>query len=162
MTPEYQAALLEEYRGCDNQVTRMDNLIWQTASVVFPITLAGFAYFGSSTVHTPDQFAIVAAVAIGSMTLLVTWFLLSRAWYGYQSVAYFRLREIETELGLWHYRYSLFVRESPKNRRVAIEQIQDEEMKERFQRLENKIRTFPFSLTRPVGIRATTMVITLN
>jgi integrase len=40
-------------------------------------------------------------VGIGSITLLITWYLLSRQWYGYQAIAFYRMREIETDLGLW-------------------------------------------------------------
>lgn len=114
MESEHQALLIEEYKGCDEKISRLDSLIWQTASVIFPISLAGFALFGLSTNHTVSQFFIALAVAIGSMALLITWFLLSRAWYGYQSIAFYRMRKIETELELWHYRYARFMRQSVK------------------------------------------------
>ena len=40
--------LLKEYGFCDAQIGRLDALIWQTASLIYPISLAGFAYFGTS------------------------------------------------------------------------------------------------------------------
>ena len=94
---EEQSMLIEEYKGCDEKVSRLDSLIWQTASVIFPISLAGFGYYGIATKHTYDQFIALLAVGIGSITLLLTWFFLARAWYGYQALAFYRMREIETE-----------------------------------------------------------------
>ena len=47
--------LLKEYGFCDAQIGRLDALIWQTASLIYPISLAGFAYFGTSATHNPGQ-----------------------------------------------------------------------------------------------------------
>lgn len=155
MESEHQALLIEEYKGCDEKISRLDSLIWQTASVIFPISLAGFALFGLSTNHTGSQFFIVLAVAIGSMALLITWFLLSRAWYGYQSIAFYRMREIETELGLWHYRYARFMRQSEQVRKKAIQNEKDDDVKARLQKLEAHI-----SPVSRVGLRVTMAIVT--
>jgi len=148
MTSEHQTALLQEYDSCDTQVSRIDTLIWQTASVVFPITLAGFAYFGLSSSHAKEQFSVISAVAIGSITLLTIWYFLSRQWYAYQAIAFYRMREIESELGMWHYRYSLFMRHPKKERNSFIKTLNKKDEK-RFQLLENQIGNFP-----RVGLRA--------
>lgn len=155
MSSEHQGVLLEEYKGCDEKVSRLDSLIWQTASIIFPLSVVGFGYFGLSSTHTTDQFLILVAVAIGSMTLLITWYLLSRAWYGYQSIAFYRMREIETELGLWHYRYSLFMRKTSEERKIALEGIKNKEEKAQLEKLDSNVR----GVSR-VGLRVTTAVIT--
>jgi hypothetical protein len=131
---EYQDSLREEYRECSKKIGRLDTLIWQTASVILPITLAGFTFFGLSTNHTPDQFFVVVVTGIGSMALLISWYMLSRNWYFYQLIAFYRIREIEIELGLWHFRYALFLRKSRKERQLILEQMKGEE-KERFENL---------------------------
>jgi hypothetical protein len=154
MASEHQVALLQEYGSCDKQVSRIDTLIWQTASVVFPITLAGFAYFGLSSSHTKEQFFVVIAVAIGSITLLTTWHFLSRQWYAYQAIAFYRMREIESELGMWHYRYSFFMRRPKKERNSFINTL-DKKEKTKFQSLENQIGNFP-----RVGLRAAIAMMT--
>jgi len=154
MANEYQDALLKEYESCDAQVSRIDTLIWQTASVVFPIALAAFAYFGLTSTHTADQFFVVLAVAIGSVTLLITWYLLSRQWYGYQAIAFYRMREIEAELGLWHYRYSFLMRRPSAERKSVIERMDDGE-KARFQKMESHVGRFP-----RIGLRAAVATIT--
>ena len=154
MSSDHQDALFEEYRSCDEQVTRLDNLIWQTASIIFPITLAGFALFGLSSSHTPERFFVIVATAVGSITLLITWYLLSCRWYVYEHVAFYRMREIEDELGLWHRRYSSFIRVSPKKQKLALQRMSDDE-KPRFQKLSSQVGSVPF-----IGLRTTTTVIT--
>jgi hypothetical protein len=133
--PEHQVSLREEYHQCNEKIGRLDTLIWQTASVILPITLAGFAFFGLSAKHTPDQFFAVLVTGVGSIALLISWYMLSRNWYFYQLIAFYRIREIETELGLWHYRYALFLRKPRKERQLMLEQMKDDE-KARFQNLE--------------------------
>jgi hypothetical protein len=154
MPPDDKTFLLEEYRDCSGKIGRLDNLIWQTASVILPITLAGFAYFGLSSSHTPDQFISVLAVGIGSITLLMAWFLLSRNWYFYQLIAFYLLREIETELGLWHYRYALFLRESKQGRVKILEKITKKE-KVRFLKLAEQQKDIP-----RIGLRRTIAFLT--
>jgi hypothetical protein len=149
MPTEHKTFLLEEYRGCSERISRLDSLIWQTASVILPITLAGFAYFGSSSRHTPDQFVSVLIVGIGSLTLLMMWFMLSRNWYFYILIAFHRMQEIEIELGLWHYRYALFLRESKQGREKVLEKATKKE-KERFQKLAEQQKDIP-----RIGLRRT-------
>lgn len=152
---EYQDTLREEYRGCGEKIARLDTLIWQTASVILPIVLAGFAYFGSSKTHTSEHFFVVLVTGLGSIALLVTWYMLSRTWYFYQLIAFYRIREIEAELGMWHYRYSLFLRKSKKERQSLLEQMESKE-KERFQKLANYHPNVP-----RIGLYRTTTMLTV-
>ena len=142
MSTEHQSALLTEYNDCSSKIGRLDSLIWQSASVLFPITLAGLGYFGLSTDHTHDQFFSLLAVAIGSITLVMTWLLLSRNWYFYQLISFYRLREIEAELGLWHYRYTLFLRKSEDSREKMLESMKKRD-RERFQKLAEQRKDIP-------------------
>lgn len=150
-----QSLLIEEYKGCDEKVSRLDSLIWQTASVIFPISLAGFGYYGISTNHTPDQFVVLLVVGIGSTTLLLTWYLLARAWYGYQALAFYRMREIETELDLWHYRYAKHMRQSKEERSRILSREKNKSLKERFERLDEQMEEIP-----KIGLKATIRVLT--
>jgi hypothetical protein len=148
--------LLKEYGFCDAQIGRLDALIWQTASLIYPISLAGFAYFGTSSTHTPDRFLSLIAVAIGSITLMVIWYLLSRLWFRFQSIAFYRMVEIEDELGvMWRFRYSSFMGMPNRQREKALDQISDEKQA-RFKKLENRIGDF-----RGVGLRPAAAYVTL-
>jgi hypothetical protein len=154
ITKQEQEALLGEYAGCAEKVSRLDALIWQTASVLLPITLAGLAYFGIQTKHSLDRFFTIAIVGIGSITLILAWYLLSRTWYFYQRVAFFRMREIEKELDLWHYRYSIFVRQ-PSRLRKTFRAGLDEADASRFKELDQEIPEIFH-----VGLRRTMTVVT--
>jgi hypothetical protein len=153
---ENTETLLKEYGFCDNQIGRLDSLIWQTASLIYPISLGGFAYFGTSTTHTPDRFLSLLAVAIGSITLILIWYLLSRMWFRFQSIAFYRMVEIEDELGImWRFRYSSYLGIPNKQRKKALDQISDEKLS-RFQKIESRIGDF-----RGVGLRPAAMYVTL-
>lgn len=152
MTSENQTPLLEEYKSCDALVGRLDTLMWQLAAIIFPISLAGLTFFGVSSNHTADQFATLVVVGTGSVALILTWFFLSRQWYGYQKLAFYRMREIEAALGLWHYRYAGFIRLSGEKRKPYLEQI-DEQEKTRFYQLSGFMGDFPhFGLRRSITI----------
>ena len=113
--------LLKEYGYCDAQIGRLDALIWQTASLIYPISLGGFAYFGTSSTHTPDIFFSLLAVALGSITLILIWYLLSRMWFRFQSTAFYRMAEIEEEIGvMWRFRYSSFLGIPNKGKRFSM------------------------------------------
>ena len=148
--------LLQEYGFCDAQIGRLDSLIWQTASLIYPISLGGFAYFGTSTTHTPDRFFSLLAVAIGSITLILIWYLLTRMWFRFQSIAFYRMVEIEDEIGvMWRFRYSSFMGIPNWQRKKALDQI-SEERQSRFKKLESRIGEF-----RRIGIRPAAMYVTL-
>ena len=147
-----ETALIEEYKSCDELSKHIDKMIWQLASVVFPIALAGFAVFGLISTHTSDQFFVVVPLAIGSMALLIIWDKLSDQWADYQKLTYIRMREIETVLGLWHYRYAYFIRDSEKKRKKNIQQVGEEE-KKRFMKLSDafgEFRHFGYSRSRQI------------
>ena len=147
--------LLQEYTLCDEHIGRLDSLVWQTASLVYPISLAGFAYFGTASAHTPDTFFTLLAVAIGSITLLVIWYMLSRLWFRFQSIAFYRMVEIEDEIqGMWRSHYSSFMGRSKKIREKTLE-VMEEGERSRYQKLDKRIGSF-----RGVGLRPAAAYVT--
>jgi len=147
--------LLKEYGFCDDQIGRLDALIWQTASLIYPISLAGFAYFGTSSTHTSDKFFSLLAVAVGSITLMAIWYLLSRLWFRFQSTAFYRMVEIEEEIGvMWRFRYSSFLGISNRRRKKALDEMGDEKQS-RFKKLDERMGDF-----RGVGLRPAAAYVT--
>jgi len=147
--------LLKEYGFCDDQIGRLDALIWQTASLIYPISLAGFAYFGTSSTHTSDKFFSLLAVAVGSITLMAIWYLLSRLWFRFQSTAFYRMVEIEEEIGvMWRFRYSSFLGFSNRRRKKAFDEMGDEKQS-RFKKLDERMGDF-----RGVGLRPAAAYVT--
>lgn len=121
-----QESILLEYKICDSQVSRIDRLIWQTASIIFPITLAALAYFGSTLNISYREILIEIIVAIGSISIMLIWSQLALQWHGYQAIAFHRMHEIEKELGMWHYRYSLYLRLPSEKRQDFIQLLSQE------------------------------------
>jgi hypothetical protein len=155
-TEKEKDVLLQEYGLCDEQIGRLDALIWQTASLIYPISLAGFAYFGTSSIHIPDRFFSLLAVAFGSITLMVIWYMLSRLWFRFQSIAFYRMVEIEDEIEvMWRFRYSSFMGRSGKRRKKALQKMNDEEQS-RFQKIDGRIGDF-----RGIGLRPSAAYVTL-
>ncbi|PKN93747.1 MAG: hypothetical protein CVU44_07995 [Chloroflexi bacterium HGW-Chloroflexi-6] len=152
MTDKNVDALLREYDICDRQVERADNQTWQMASVILPLSVAGFAYFGMTPNHTPELFLILLVVAIGSITLITTWWLLARSRNTYRYVALYRMREIESELGLWHYHYTYFIGKSRKEQKTFVKELKDN--KQRYQALESQVNS-----TTHFGFRRITSLI---
>lgn len=145
MATKDKQVLLEEYKICDSTVNRLDNLIWQMASILFPITLAGLAYFGLSAQHTFSQFIVLVVVALGSVILTLNWYFLSRQWAGYQKIAIYRMREIEHELGsIWLYRYSNFIRLDKNSRNNLLRKTKTEAEKQKLEKVGGFFYSFPF------------------
>jgi len=155
MASNHNKILLQEYQQCDEKTNRLDSLIWTMAAIIFPITLAGISYFGLSSTHTTNQFILVVIVGLGSITLLLFWYFLSRTWASYQSIAYYRMREIEKELGMWHYRYSLFLRKT-KFEQINFLKTLDKKDKLQYEYVGKNVKGFV-----RIGLRKTTMVVVI-
>ena len=156
MKYDYQKSLLAEYDACDRQIERLDAQIWQMGSVILPLSLAGLGYFGLSTNHSPDLFFILLAVGMGSITLILSWGILAHTRHSYRYIALHRIREIETELGLWHYKYTRFIGKSKKQQKAILDSMKnDQDQRERFQRLADKNEK-----TIRIGFRSLTFIVT--
>ena len=89
------------------------------------------------------------------MTSIVIWHSLTRLWFRFQSIAFYRIQELESELGLWRFRYSAFLGKPSTKRKTELGEM-DVNVHARFQRLENRFGSF-----RGIGLRhsATSMTI---
>jgi len=108
--------LLAEYKVCHERIGRFDTIIWQIAAVIFPLSLAGIFYFGTSETHSSERFLVACASAVGSTSIILSWHFLSREWIKYQYVTLRRAREIEEALNFWTYRYTNYISSSRAQR----------------------------------------------
>ena len=122
-------------------------MTWQSAQILFPLTLASLAFFGINDEHSPERFAVIVVVALGAILLLSAWFLITRRWNLYQKIAFHRMREIEEELGFWFYRYAHFAQLGVKERLQVVANASQEE-KERYNSLPQAFVSFPRFGTR--------------
>lgn len=156
MAAHREEVLLEEYRGSYDKIGRVDSLVWQMAALMFPLILAAMAYFGTQSDHTVEQLVIVVLVAGGSLTLTLTWCFLALQWHGYQRIAYYRMREIETELGMRHYLYAGYMSLSRSRRSRRIAELVTDSDQEAWSKMEKEVGDFPH-----IGLRGAVRVITM-
>ena len=95
-----------------------------------------------------------SVVAAGAISLVTIWYRLTLQWHGYQAIAFYRMKEIESELGMWHYRYSLFIRKSSKERKELIEGMPEDD-KSRVSDLQREIVAF-----QRLGVRLAARIMT--
>lgn len=155
MPSNHEDIPIQEYILCNEQIGRLDSLIWQTASLLFPITLAAFAYFGSKDTHSASQFFTLIAVSIGAITLLVIWHSLTRLWFRFQSIAFYRSQELEAELEFWRFRYSAYLGKPGMKRKSELAEM-DVDVHARFQKLENRFGDF-----RGIGLKHSATIMTI-
>jgi hypothetical protein len=143
MSDDDKTLLLEEYKICHERIGRFDTIIWQIAAVIFPLSLAGIFYFGTSEIHSSERFLVVFASAAGSTSIILSWHFLSREWIKYQYITLRRAREIEGDLNFWTYRYTNYV-SSSKIQRRRIEDLCDDEEKIIYFRLNKDYKVSSF------------------
>ena len=98
---------------------------------------------------------MLLAVAVGSIKLMVIWYLLSRLWFRFQSTAFYRMVEIEEESGvIWRFRYSSLLGMPNRRRKKALDDMGDEKQS-RFKKLDERIGDF-----RGVGLRPAVAYVT--
>jgi hypothetical protein len=79
--------------------------VWQTASIFIALSLAGIALLGQSADPSWGRFFLVATIGIASVFILHSWARILRRWTSYDRITLYRMREIETDLGMWKNRY---------------------------------------------------------
>lgn len=102
-----ETVLLSEYERCHSEVERLNNQLWTTAQILIPLSLAGVGFLFSLSQHDWQSLSTVLTISLVSCFVLLNWLKIACRWHGYQSIAQFRMIEIERELGMWCTRYEL-------------------------------------------------------
>ena len=103
-----QEALLSEYNLAHREVLRLNRQLWMTGQILIPLSLAGLTVFAMTKEHSIEMLFQVLGAGVLSSSILYGWYSLSQKWMSYQSLAQYRMTEIETELNLWCTKYELF------------------------------------------------------
>jgi len=105
--------LLMEYELLDVYWTHIHQRIWMSGLVLVGLSMVGIAFLAVATdpgrTQTPSIVGLIGAVA---GLLSGGWWLLLRRLFALQSVAEYRKREIERELGMRQELYLSFLRQS--------------------------------------------------
>lgn len=113
-----EEALLVEYEIAHNEVERLNNHVWTTAQILVPLSLAAVGLLLNLSNHTIETLTTVCFAALASILILWGWYTVARRWLTYQSIAQYRIRQIERELDLWCCRYELYA--ADKSRGVDL------------------------------------------
>ena len=155
MTQEHQNALLTEYEVAQNHAWKWDNAIWQSAAIFLSASLAGFIVVTQIPDSSRFKFFLVLIMGLSAVLVLIGWFAMVRRWETYKLVVFFRLREIEQDLGLWKNRYLEHLRITKILHGQGLSVISEDD-RARLKRLEQEFPGYPgisvMSLTKMVVI----------
>lgn len=136
-------ALLVEYQIAQSDIERIDRQFWQAAQVFIPLSIAGLGYFATLEKHSVQTLTTMSIIGIGSSIIIWAWFRIIDRWWVYQAVLRYRMREIESELGLWSYRYGDYKAKLSRHQYpLETEDVSDEE-RQRYIILSEKVPLTP-------------------
>jgi hypothetical protein len=103
---DHSNSLLVEYQTCLTDIAQLDSDIWQSGTLFIGLSLAGIALLGQTMVETWFDLATLLGIASISITALSIWTRMIERWSFIIHVDFYRMNEIEMELGhLWMVRY---------------------------------------------------------
>lgn len=100
-----QEHLLEEYRLAHEYVLSTHQRIWQIGGVLVAASLASFAIVAAQQPISMTTLIVSVIAGFVSSSLMVIWFQIRERFASFIQVTYYRMREIEDELGLWRNKY---------------------------------------------------------
>lgn len=142
MVQRHQDALLVEYQVCQSNAWKWDSAIWQTAAIFFPASLAGFIIVAQIPDSNHFKLLLTLVTGMSAILILVGWYGMARRWEAYKLAVFYRLREIEQELGLWKNRYLEHLRIKKIVGGQGLAAIVEDD-KARFHKLEQEFPTYP-------------------
>jgi len=139
---------LTEYQVCISDVSQLDSDIWQSSYVFLGISIIGFAILLQTQAHDWIDFSVFAITAIFGVSLIIIWSKLCSVWLRLIHINFYRMREIERQLGMWRERYIHYL----VSLKVSHEEYGPEEM-ERLQQVEKLFKGG--GLKDPLAVRKT-------
>jgi len=129
---EVEQKLMGEYSAGQKYVSTLHEQIWQSGAVLIVGSLGIFALLARFDEVTVAS--LVASILGGllSTALVVIWYHVRKRFASFIQISYYRLQEIESELGLWRNRYihhldnphDAELRELSKNDRDRLERLE--------------------------------------
>ena len=123
--------LCGEYQACITDACQLDNDIWQSATIFFGVSFLGFGVLFQMQAEDIFEFATHIVIALVGITLIILWRRLCSGWLRLLHINFYRMREIEEDLGMWKERYIHFF--DPPN---GIPEHHDTETEKRLQTLQ--------------------------
>lgn len=118
MPPKHSSnhdALLNEYQACISDNSQLDNDVWQSGSVFIGVSVVGTSLLIQVNVVTITSVFAHISIALVGIIILLVWLIMVRRWLMLIEINFYRMREIETEVGcIWKERYIKYL-DNPNN-----------------------------------------------
>lgn len=95
---EYKA-LIEEYKMCREDASRLESQIWKAFTILGLSSATGLVLKLKSELTSQEHFYMISAIAVLMVTAFLVWWRLSRRWWSIQRVKYRRMDDLEIKLG---------------------------------------------------------------
>ncbi len=101
--------LLKECELCTSDANHLEQMLWTTAGIMFTASVAGIGVMAGSMPDPSNtsSFILRIVIAVLSIAFIRLWGLMSARWYAIQKIMYYRIVEIERELGMYKESYVL-------------------------------------------------------
>lgn len=113
--------LLTEYEACMMDASQLDSDIWQSGSLIMALSIVSISLLLQTRSKTWVDFLTCVLAAVFGIVILAIWRRLFQGWLYLISVNFYRMREIEDQLGMWRERYIAYV-EGTRGSRVSSEE----------------------------------------
>jgi hypothetical protein len=95
-----RTTLIEEYRICQENASRLEANIWQTAALLGIGSIVGLTSLAKLTTPNAKCYWLVAVAASAlAVNATTAWWRFARRWWSIQHVSYDRMSEIESQIG---------------------------------------------------------------
>jgi hypothetical protein len=114
----YIEVLLKEYELCTGDANHLEEVIWTTAGVLFTASVAGLGILGGTIPVSPRPYDYLLRIGIALLSIVFVWSwrIISTRWYSIQRAMYYRIIEIEEELGMYKERYVSYLDKAIENK----------------------------------------------
>lgn len=103
---QHQDKLLQEYGLAQEYALTIHEHVWQIGSILIAASLG---VFGVVVSREQTTFGVALFAGFFSSTLIWIWYAMMCRYSSFVQVSYYRMREIEEELGMWRNRYIHFL-----------------------------------------------------
>lgn len=101
--------LQKEYEICEMIVEQNERAIWTTASIFFTASIGAIAFVASKDLHDKTSLLFVGLVGISTIFVLIGWYRAFLRWRQFQHLAYYRMMQIEEEMGYFIIRFGHYL-----------------------------------------------------
>jgi len=108
ITPD-KDVLLVEYQVCLADASQLDADIWQSGTMFIALSVIAFSFLIQTQAKNWGDFVVYVLLSVFGLILLFIWHQLANGWLRLAHINFFRMREIESILGMQRERLIKFL-----------------------------------------------------